>query len=83
MQLLLIQAFSYAVPSWGLGLLAAQGNSLLDRFAIHIPSHSSFFCDFELAFMLGVSIWFKEKTGVPLEPILTYIAVLTATFLGN
>lgn len=57
-QLLLMQAFSYAVPSWVCGLLFSE------------------------ALMMGVSVWFKEQTGVPMEPVLTPLAVFIATLLG-
>jgi hypothetical protein len=33
--------------------------------------------------MMGVSVWFKEQTGVPMEPVLTPLAVFIATLLGT
>ncbi len=33
--------------------------------------------------MLGVSIWFKNQTGVPMEPYLTPIAIMAASLLGR
>lgn len=31
---------------------------------------------------MGVAIWFKDQTGVPMEPVLTLTSVLVATLLG-